>query len=421
MRLAIIRQRYTPYGGAERFLESALEALLERNVAIALYTREWPETNLHLMEPQIVDPFHIGRLWRDFGFARAVCRRIARTEPDLVQSHERLACCDIFRAGDGCHAVWLEEKVRGGGALQRLAVAASPYHRYVLAMERRMFRSPSLAAVICNSAMVQEEIRTRFGVAESKLHLIYNAVDADVFSPALRSERAATLAQYGIAADALVFLLVGSGYERKGVATLLEAMRSVPPPAHLIVVGRESALPAYVQMAERAGLAGRVTFAGPQQDPKRYFGAADVFVLPTRYDPLPNAALEAMACGLPVVTSTKSGAAELVIAADAGFVCPSRDVDALAGHMRALHDPALRERMGANARRAVVPLSPAAMTLALVLLYKSLLEASVARRRAEKETRRSGAARPAGAASLGPDSSSRPATTPADPDPKAPP
>ena len=99
------------------------------------------------------------------------------------------------------------------------------------------------------------------------------------------------------------------------------------------------------------------------------------------YDPLPNAVLEAMACALPVITSTKSGAAELVTGADAGLVCPSRDSAALAAHMRTLHDGALRERMGANARRAMLPFSPPAMTLQLVLLYKELLEASVARRR----------------------------------------
>jgi len=96
-----------------------------------------------------------------------------------------------------------------------------------------------------------------------------------------------------------------------------------------------------------------------------------------------------MACGLPIITSTKCGVAELIAGADAGFVCASRDASALAAHMRALGDPALRERMGANARRVVLALTPAAMTLQLVLLYKSLLEASVARRRAEKEKARS--------------------------------
>src|SRR5438552_5306434 len=77
MRLAIIRQSYTPYGGAERFVEGALEALLERGIAITLYTRRWPQTRLQLIEPVLCNPLYLGRLWRDWGFARAVCGTIA--------------------------------------------------------------------------------------------------------------------------------------------------------------------------------------------------------------------------------------------------------------------------------------------------------------------------------------------------------
>jgi hypothetical protein len=153
---------------------------------------------------------------------------------------------------------------------------------------------------------------------------------------------------------------------------------------HLVVVGREKRLAPYARAAQAAGVAQRVSFAGPQADAKPFFGAADAFVLPTLYDPLPNAALEAMACGLPVITSSKSGAAELVTGHDAGFVCDARDTAALAAHMRALLEASTRERLGAHARDAVLPLTPDAMTLALVLLYKSLLEESVARRRAAK-------------------------------------
>ena len=390
MRLALIRQRYTPYGGAERFIESALAALIERDVAVTLYTRDWPETNLQLMEPIVVDPFYVGRLWRDWSFARAACRAIARGDADLVQSHERLSCCDIFRAGDGVHAVWLEEKNRDARALARFATAISPYHRYVLATERRMFAQPSLAAVICNSAMVKDEISARFSVPADRLHVIYNAVDADQYSPSLRSHRSEVRAHFGIADDATVFLLVGSGYERKGVATAIAALAAAPD-ARLIVVGREKDLPAYARAARAAGVADRVAFAGPQPDARPYFGAADAFVLPTRYDPLPNAALEAMACGLPVVTSTKCGAAELVLEHDAGFVCEARDEGMLAAHMRTLGNPALRQRLGTNARKAIEPLTPDAMTLALVLLYKTLLESSVARRKAAREARRAAA------------------------------
>ena len=397
MRIAIIRQRYTPFGGAERFVEGALEALLERNVAITLYTREWPQTKLQLLEPHIVDPFYLGGLWRDWGFARAVCRAVGHAHLDLVQSHERLLCCDIFRAGDGVHAVWLEERLKAAPA-KRLSVALSPHHRYTLAMERRMFKSAWLSAVICNSRMVRDEIRERFNVPASKLHVVYNAVDSDDFSPALRRERAALRVRHRIPEDAPLFLLVGSGFERKGVATAIEALAELAPPAHLVVVGRDKDPAHYARLAQRHGVGDRVILTGPQMDVRPYYGAADAFVLPSLYDPFPNAALEAMACGLPVVTSTKSGAAELVREHDAGLVCPSRDVAGLAAHLRVLLDAAQRERLGARAREAVLPLTPAAMTLKLVLLYRELLAGIVARRQARRASVRASAQRAAQAA-----------------------
>ncbi len=377
MRLALIRQRYTPYGGAERFVEGALEALLERNVAISLYTREWPQTKLQLIEPVVVDPFYAGRLWRDWGFARAVCRRIGDAKANIVQSHERLLCCDLYRAGDGVHAAWLEEKLRGASVFARAAAWASPYHRYVLATERALFASPWLRAVICNSKMVRNEIRDRFGLPESRLPVIYNAVDSNAFHPRLRERRNEVRDRHAIARDALVFLLVGSGYERKGVAAAIAALAALPAPTHLIVVGRDKELARYRRLAHASRLSDRVTFAGAVTDPAPYYGAADAFVLPTLYDPCPNAALEAMACALPVLTSTKSGAAELLLEHDGGLVSASRDVAALAANMRALQDATTRERLGVNARNAVLPLTPEAMTLQLVLLYRDLLASTV--------------------------------------------
>jgi UDP-glucose:(heptosyl)LPS alpha-1,3-glucosyltransferase len=91
-----------------------------------------------------------------------------------------------------------------------------------------------------------------------------------------------------------------------------------------------------------------------------------------------------MACGLPIVTSTKCGAAELVTQHDAGFVCEARDVDSLARHMTTLTDPEACRLLGARAREAVLPLTPASMTLQLVLLYRDLIAAAVAVRDGEE-------------------------------------
>ncbi|MCC7326965.1 MAG: glycosyltransferase family 4 protein [Burkholderiales bacterium] len=378
MRLAIIRQRYTPHGAAERFLEGALEALLERNVAITLYTREWPQTKLQLIEPHICNPPYVGALWRDWGFSRAVTRAIAIGRANLVQSHERVLSCDIYRPADGVHATWLEERLRDAPALLRMRAAMSPWHRYTLAMERRLFASPWLRAVLCNSKMVRDDIKARFGLPDERLPVLYNAVDSTLYSPALREHRERIRGKHHISNDATLFLLVGSGFRRKGVPAAIAALAQLPPPAQLMIVGDDRGVEAYKRLAREHGVRERVSFAGFQAEIGPYYGAADAFVLPTLYDSFPDAAMEALACGLPVVTSTRSGAAELVSENDAGFVCDARDEAALVAHMRSLQDAGVRATLAANARRAVEALTPAAMTLKLVLLYKELLEASVA-------------------------------------------
>lgn len=373
MRLAIVRQRYTPFGGAERFVERALAALAARGVELTLLTRSWPGGADLRITPVIVDPPYVGRTLRDASFARAVCAELARRPGALVQSHERIACCDIYRAGDGVHAVWVDERRRDSSAIGRLALEASPYHRYVLAAERRLYASARLRRVICNSRMVQTEIHERFGLPRERLPVIYTAIDSAAFNPGLTAHRASLRARHGIAPDAVVFLLVGSAYARKGVGRAIQALAALPSEAHLVVVGRERRPARYGALAKRLGVAGRVTFAGPRADPKPYYGAADAFVLPTLYDALPNAVLEALACGLPVVTSDRCGAAELVALHHAGTVCGARDIDAAAAGMRVLLDPGVRARAGAGALAAMRPLTPAAMASALIALYDELL------------------------------------------------
>jgi UDP-glucose:(heptosyl)LPS alpha-1,3-glucosyltransferase len=238
--------------------------------------------------------------------------------------------------------------------------------------------------------MVRDEIRDRFGLPESRLPVVYNAVDSNAFHPRLRDLRPQLRARHAIPHDAIVFLLVGSGYERKGVATAIAALAELPSSAHLVVVGRDKSASRYERIARAHGVRERVTIVGAVDDPRPYYGAADAFVLPTLYDPCPNAALEAMACALPVATSTKCGAAELLLEHDAGLVAPSRDVAGVAANMRALLDAATRERLGANARNAVLPLTPEAMTLQLVLLYRDLLASTVRPRAAKADAQAAG-------------------------------
>jgi UDP-glucose:(heptosyl)LPS alpha-1,3-glucosyltransferase len=369
-RVALVRSRFDAFGGAERFVQSAIGALSAQGATLTLVTRRWPESDGTAI---VVDPFHIGSLWRDRGFARAVCNELAKRRFDLVQSHERIACCDVYRAGDGVHASWLEQRARIQSPLAKLATGLSPHHRYLLAAERALFTSPRLKAVICNSRMVRDEIAARFATPAEKLVLIRNTVDSAHFHPGLRDElRAAVRQQLKIPPEAAVFAYVGSGFERKGVGPLLEAIARRRDPAWALIVGKDKRAHRYGRLSVKLGIADRMRFVGGVSDVRPFLATADAFVLPTLYDPFPNAVLEAMAMGLPVVTSTKCGAAEIIAEGETGFVRDALDVDGIAQCLDRL-DPATSRGMGLAARDAVAALTPAAMGREYLDLYERLL------------------------------------------------
>jgi UDP-glucose:(heptosyl)LPS alpha-1,3-glucosyltransferase len=370
-KVAFVRQRYAQDGGAERFVSRALEALRSRKVSLTLVTREW--RGGEGFEILTCNPFYLGRLWRDWSFARAVCRELENRSFDLVQSHERLACCDIYRAGDGVHREWLRQLARVRGPSGRLGIALNPYHLYTKWAEKCMFTSPRLKAVICNSKMVRDEIKHHFGLTDDRLHVIYSGVDTNAYHPDLRRHRAEIRQRHGMPDNATLFLFVGSGFERKGVAALLRALAALPKQACLLVVGRDKRLAKYRERAAALGLGQRVVFAGSQADVRPYYGAADALVLPTLYDPFPNVALEAMACGLAVVTSTKCGAAELIRPGENGFVVDSQDIGGLAESLRALLEPERIRNMGGVARATVEFMRLDRMSQELVNLYQGLI------------------------------------------------
>jgi len=116
----------------------------------------------------------------------------------------------------------------------------------------------------------------------------------------------------------------------------------------------------------------RVRFLGAQHDVRPFLGAADLFCLPTLYDPLPNAALEALSCGLPVVTTTTCGAAEFIEPGVNGALCPPLEPVPLAVRLDALCAPGVAAAMASAAHRAVSQCDRAAATRKLVALYEEL-------------------------------------------------
>lgn len=305
MKIGFVRRGYSATGGAEAYLRRLAAGVMAAGHApVLIGTTDWPETDWPGEFVVRVDGSSPAR------FAREAARAVEGC--DVTFSLERIARCDVFRAGDGVHAAWLDRRAAFEPAWRRWARAVNAKHRQLLALEAEVFSPERTGAVIANSAMVRDEIVARYGYPADRITVIPNGYDAPPPAPGARERRRAEL---GIGADEFVALFAGSGWERKGLRFAVEAMR-----------GREGTLLVAGRGRWRGALPDNVRLLGPRRDLTEDFAAADVFVLPTIYDPFSNACLEALAAGLPVITTTANGFGEILTEGMHGSLVAPGDV-----------------------------------------------------------------------------------------------
>lgn len=199
----------------------------------------------------------------------------------------------------------------------------------------RLARTLKAATRVFSVSDSLRRLALELGAAGEKTEVVGNGVDTGIFQPV---ERAAARARFGLPAGARVLVSVGGLVERKGMHRVIDCLPALlmrHPDLHYLVVGGGSPegdmRPELDAQVARLGLAGRVHFLGalPPEELKWPLSASDVFVLATRNEGWANVFLEAMACGLPVVTTDVGGNAEVVCRAELGSVVPFGDAAAL--------------------------------------------------------------------------------------------
>ena len=374
MKIALVVERFRPAaGGVENVAWSVAHGLAASGDEVVVLAREADPASAvpteRLRVPRGWQP------WRVLSFSYAAARASERLRPDLVHSFARTLHQDVYRAGGGSHADYLERRHGSAGSLFR---RLSPRHATLLWIESRIFRDSS-QLVQCNSEMVRREIRRRYRVSDERMLVIPNPVDLERFHPGRRVP---------LEAEGPVWLFVGAGFPRKGLDTAIRALAAAGASrAQLWVVGRDEPAP-FRALAERLGVAGRVRFLGARADLETLYASAAALLLPTRYDAFSNVCLEAAASGIPLVTSGANGAAELIRPAptvdeaascsvpgtlgpaQAGFVVEDpEDVSGFAKALDALGSPELRARLGHAARAVAERHSLSAHVAALHNLY----------------------------------------------------
>jgi len=296
--IAFVRRGYSQTGGAEAYLKRLARGVFDAGHDLQLITTsDWPQTEWPF---GILDCLHSQSA---IAFADELKQMRSRIPCDVLMSLERVWDCHVYRAGDGVHRAWLNRRRKFEVPLQRFIRGLNRKHHDILQLEEALFTNRGAGRVIVNSHMVKSEIVDLYHYPADKIDIVQNGVPLEKFrfDPEVREKSRTELK---LKPDQIALLFAGSGWERKGLLFAIEAMQLCKNrKMRLLVAGRGN---------KRSYKSKRVQFLGEVSDLVRLYAAADIFILPTIYDPFSNACLEALACGLPVITTRANGFSEII-------------------------------------------------------------------------------------------------------------
>ena len=306
LRIAFVRRGYSRSGGAEAYLKRLADGVVRAGHEVQLITTdEWPEEQWSFGSIKRL------RATTVIGFAVELEQIRPQLHGDVLFSLERVWRCGVYRAGDGVHRAWLARRRKFEIPLKQFVRGASRKHRDLLQLEESLFEERKAGRVIAASQMLVSEITDMYRYPADNINVVRNGVPLDKFrfDPRLREQSRAEL---NLKQDQIAVLFVGSGWERKGLLFAIEALALCQNrKMRLLVAGRGDAR-RYKTTRLRFWREEPVHFLSEVADLAPVYAAADIFILPTIYDPFSNACLEALASGLPIITTRSNGFSEII-------------------------------------------------------------------------------------------------------------
>lgn len=364
MKIAFLLHGYEPAGkGLERDAISIAEWLAKfKNCTVYIFTSQLACNNNNKLNlpfrfiyvPEI--PLFSFLKILSFAFFSTILLKNARKELDIVYSFtpDYFSSPDIYFAGGGSHLEWLKTRkaYKIDSPLKRCSIPINPLHIARLKLEKRLLKKKQPKKIVVLSQRSKQEFIQNYSFPADRVVVIPNGIDLQSFNPQIIRPKYRQLirTKYNVNERQLLILFVGSGFRRKGLIPLINALELVDFDFKLLVVGDDPNSSFYKKVAE-AMLGNKVIFAGVETNINEVYSAADIFVLPTIYEPFGNAILEAMASGLPVIVSKTAGCAELITHGVNGILLENpSDKYEIKDSLQKLTDRITREKIGEKAR-----------------------------------------------------------------------
>ncbi len=321
MKIAIVRRECgVGLGGAEGYCENVARGLFQKGHDVTIISDRSLLKEIGQIRARVLGR---GSIAKNLSFFINVKRILKKQHGfDVVYGLSRIEGADFLRISDPLHAPWLRFGYRDS-RIPFYIKRFFPRHLSLLFQEKRAIKTARY--IITNSNLVREQVVRFYRVPRKKIITIYNGVNLERFRPISKDERKKVREWLGINEKERVVIFSGSDFKRKGLSNLVEALSLLRDRnIKLLVCG--SGKKKYVEHLLRDNfLKKRVNFLGMRRDIERLYGASDILCLPTLYDPFANSCLEAMACGIPVITTRQNGAAELVERVDKRLVIEKND------------------------------------------------------------------------------------------------
>lgn len=358
MKIAVVIEQIESWrGGAET---STLE--LSRGLASAGHEVHLVTTTDSESPPGItihtIPRAKVLRQRRTAAFVRRAGRFLATRDFDLVHAISPLPTADVYQPRGGLLGEVVARNVAtrrtaSRRLLKRALLAMNVKQRAFFELERRIFR-PDGPRILAVSEYVERQCRELYNCGSPRVRVVRNGVRLPEIDLEARTwRRAAMRKEYGIAEDTVLLLFVAHNFRLKGLFPLIDTASRLVVSGfrrfHLLVVGRDNVVP-FQRRANALGLNSYATFTGPTQRAGEFFLGADACVHPTYYDPCSRVVLEALAHGLPVITTSYNGAAEFMQDGREGFVIHTPDDLGLwARRIQDIASPEVRRSMSENA------------------------------------------------------------------------
>jgi UDP-glucose:(heptosyl)LPS alpha-1,3-glucosyltransferase len=376
MRIALLARGVHKTGGISRVVADLSEGLVARGHAVTVFCADFPAELLPGVELVRVRTPRRPYALRVPLFAYRASRAAARGGFDIIHG-QAIDChgADVVSA-HSCHRYAIELKRRQGDLRDRLKKHLHPVHPILFALERYNFSPRGHRRLHAVSARVKREIEETYRVDPERIRVIPNGVDLTIFDPANCERYRRPLRESLGLGQNPVLLFAGYEFYWKGLGTLLQAVSQMRRDDLWVLVAGRTPTPYIRRCIQRLGLGRRVRFSGPIAEIQTLYAASDIFVLPTRYEAFGLVIAEAMASGLPVVTTRVAGAAEWIEHGRNGILLEVPvDPDILAKELTALlEDEPRQRRLGAEGRRtAETHWNLARVTDQVLDLYRELI------------------------------------------------